>query len=375
MTNKSIPYFSFGPMHAAIRAEVLQALEVAYDSQWYILGKQVEAFEKAYAAYSGVRHCVGVASGLDALVLALECLGVGPGDEVIVPSNTYIATWLAVSRLGATLVPVEPDPATANLDPSRIAAALSPRTRAIMPVHLYGNPCDMEAIMELARKHGLFVVEDNAQAQGARIAGKPTGSWGHLNATSFYPVKNLGALGDACALTTGDPELAHKARSLRNYGSEKKYFNEVIGYNSRLDELQAAVLHVKLRYLEAWNEERRHLAALYAAQLAGVDTLALLTLVPNTLSACHVQVVLTPRRDALQAYLHREGIGTHIHYPLPPHLQRAYQHLGFQKGDFPVAEALAANCLSLPLFPGLDEKSVNYVCEKVRNFCTGRMIS
>ncbi|MCC2547925.1 DegT/DnrJ/EryC1/StrS family aminotransferase [Hymenobacter sp. BT175] len=364
----TIPFLSFAPQHQPIREEVLAAISRVYDSQWYVLGQEVAAFEAAYAGFNGVGHCVGVANGLDALHLALVALGIGPGDEVIVPSNTYIATWLAVSYVGATPVPVEPDPATFNLDPDRLEAAITPRTRAIMPVHLYGQACQMSRILEIARRSNLFVVEDNAQAQGAAEHGRLTGSFGQVNATSFYPGKNLGALGDAGALTTDDAELATRLRTLRNYGSQKKYFNEVVGYNSRLDELQAAVLGVKLPYLTRWTQERQQVAALYQQQLAGLGDLILPATAPGCTHVYHLYVVRTARRDALQAHLAAAGIGSLIHYPIPPHRQQAYASLGYLPGAFPIAEELAATCLSLPLWPGLTEEQVAFVATGIKAF-------
>lgn len=363
-----VPFLSFTPQHRPIREEVLAAMARVYDSQWYVLGKEVAAFEVAYARFNDVEHCVGVANGLDALHLSLLALGIGPADEVIVPSNTYIASWLAVSFVGATPVPVEPDPGTGNLDPARLEAAITSRTRAIMPVHLYGQACQMEPILDVARRHQLFVVEDNAQAQGAACNGQLTGSFGHINATSFYPGKNLGALGDAGALTTNDAELARKAQTLRNYGSQQKYLNEVIGQNSRLDELQAAVLSVKLPYLAYWTRQRQALARLYDQHLQGLGDLQL----PVTASGCthvyHLYVVRTAHRTALQAHLTAAGIGTLIHYPVPPHLQQAYSGLDYSAGAFPIAENLSATSLSLPLWPGMEEEHVVLVAKAIRQF-------
>jgi dTDP-4-amino-4,6-dideoxygalactose transaminase len=309
-----------------------------------------------------------VANGLDALVLALRVLEIGPGDEVIVPSNTYIATWLAVTQVGATPVPVEPDPATSNLDPERIVAALTSRTRAIMPVHLYGQACRMDEIMTLATKHGLYVVEDNAQAQGATFAGGITGSFGQVNGTSFYPGKNLGAFGDAGAVTTNDASLAQKIRVLRNYGSQQKYYNEVVGYNSRLDELQAALLRVKLPKLPEWTRQRQQIAGWYGQHLAGIAGLRLPVVAAGATHVYHLYVVHTPQRTALQQHLANQGIGTLIHYPVPPHLQLAYQQMGLATGSFPIAEELAATCLSLPLWPGMTEAHVEAVATAMRAF-------
>ena len=364
----NVPFLSFEPQHAPLRDAMTAAFSRVYDSCWYVLGEEVKQFEQEYAAFNQVAHAVGVANGLDALVLALRVLGVGPGDEVIVPSNTYIATWLAVTQVGASPVPVEPDPATSNLDPARIAAALTPRTRAIMPVHLYGQACCMTEIMALAAQHNLYVVEDNAQAQGAAFAGGLTGSFGHVNGTSFYPGKNLGALGDAGAVTTNDAGLAHKVQVLRNYGSQQKYYNEVVGYNSRLDELQGALLRVKLPQLPAWTRQRQQVAAWYNQHLAGITNLRLPAVADGATHVYHLYVVHTPQRAAMQQHLTAQGIGTLIHYPVPPHLQQAYQALGYVPGSFPIAEELANTCLSLPMWPGMTEAHVAAVAAAVRSF-------
>jgi dTDP-4-amino-4,6-dideoxygalactose transaminase len=364
----SIPFLSFTPQHAPLRAEILAAIAQVYDNQWYVLGEQVKAFEAAYSLFNKVAHTVGVANGLDALHLALEALDVQAGDEVIVPSNTYIATWLAISFVGGVPVPVEPDPHTYNLDPTRLEAAITPRTKGIMPVHLYGQACEMSAIQAVANRHGLWIVEDNAQAQGATWEGQPTGSFGQVNGTSFYPGKNLGALGDAGAVTTNDERLAGKIRTLRNYGSQKKYFNEVIGHNSRLDELQAAVLRVKLPHLPAWTEQRQQVAQLYSQQLAGLGDLVLPATATGATHVYHLYVVRTAQRDALQQYLAEQGVGTLIHYPVPPHRQEAYAHLGIAAGTYPIAEELAATSLSLPMWPGMTPAHVTTVATALRAF-------
>ena len=364
----NVPFLSFEPQHAPLRDAMTAAFTRVYDSYWYVLGEEVKQFEQEYAAFNQVVHAVGVANGLDALVLALRVLEIGPGDEVIVPSNTYIATWLAVTQVGATPVPVEPDPATSNLDPARIEAALTSRTRAIMPVHLYGQACRMTEIMALAARHNLFVVEDNAQAQGAAFAGGLTGSFGHVNGTSFYPGKNLGALGDAGAVTTNDADLAQKVRVLRNYGSQQKYYNEVVGYNSRLDELQAALLRVKLPELPEWTRQRQQVAAWYNQHLTGIAGLRLPAVAEGATHVYHLYVVHTPHRAALQQHLAAQGIGTLIHYPVPPHLQLAYQSMHLSVGRFPIAEELANTCLSLPMWPGMSEVHVAAVAAAIRSF-------
>jgi len=341
--------------------ELQPQLDAAYrrviESGYYILGEEVEAFEEEFAAYCGAKHCIGVGNGLEALHLILRGYGIGAGDEVIVPANTYIATWLAVSYTGATPVPVEPDPRTYNLDPSLTAQAITPQTKAIIPVHLYGQPADMDPIWAIARRYTLKVIEDAAQAHGACYKGQRVGSLGDAAGFSFYPAKNLGALGDAGAVVTNDDTLADTVRVLRNYGSRVKYYNEVQGFNSRLDPLQAAFLRVKLRHLEAWNERRRVVARHYLEGLVHIPEL-ILPFVPEwARPVWHVLVVRHPRRDALQRYLHQVGIDTLIHYPIPPHLSEAYRHSGWKSGAFPLTEHIAATVLSLPIGPhlGLDE--------------------
>jgi dTDP-4-amino-4,6-dideoxygalactose transaminase len=368
MSQPAIPFFSVHAMQAAVRAEVLAATARVYDAGWFVLGPEVTQFEQAYSGFNQVGHTVGVANGLEALTLALLALGIGPGDEVLVPSNTYVATWLAVSHVGAVPVPVEPDPATSNLDPDWIAAAITPRTRAIMPVHLYGQPCRMVEIMALARQHSLLVIEDNAQAHGAAFAGQLTGSFGAASGTSFYPTKNLGALGDAGAITTDDAALAHRLRSWRNYGSEHKNQHNLLGYNSRLDELQAAILRIKIQHLPGWTAQRRQLAAWYGYYLAGISELRLPVVAPGAEPVWHLYVVHTAARNALQQHLATCGIGTLIHYPTPPHRQPAYAHLGLANGALPIAEKLAATCLSLPLWPGMTEEMVAGVAGSIRQF-------
>ncbi|MGZ8550770.1 MAG: DegT/DnrJ/EryC1/StrS family aminotransferase [Chitinophagaceae bacterium] len=363
-----IPFLSFEKMHAPIKQELQNAFSEFYDSYWYVLGKRVEAFEKNYAAYNQVEHCIGVSNGLDALHLCLKALNIGKGDEVIVPSNTYIATVLAISYVGATPVFVEPDSGTFNINPNLIEAAITSRTRAIMPVHLYGQCCEMDAIMQIAEKHQLFVIEDNAQSQGSMYNGRKAGSFGHLNGTSFYPGKNLGALGDAGAVTTNDPELAKMIRTLRNYGSEKKYYNEVIGFNMRLDEMQAAFLSVKLNYLDNWTSERQTIAGWYNESLRGIEQLKLPSTAANASHVYHLYVIQAEKRDELQQHLNTAGVGTLIHYPIPPHMQKAYSHLNYSKGDFPIAEEIASTCLSLPLWPGITESQISYIRDTIKSF-------
>ena len=364
----NIPFLNFAPAHNAIRNEMKQAFERVYDSNWFVMGKSVDTFEQEYASFNQTLKCVGISNGLDALHIALKVLGIGPGDEVIVPSNTYIATVLAVSYVGATPILVEPDIETYNIDPSLIDAAITPKTKAIMPVHLYGQACEMEAIMDIAARHKLFVIEDNAQSQGATFNNKITGSWGHINGTSFYPGKNLGALGDAGAVTTNDENLARKAAVLRNYGSEKKYYNEVVGHNMRLDEMQAAFLSVKLKHLPEWTKQRQQIAEYYNEALASVDNITLPKVADKATHVYHLYVIRTNRRDRLQAHLTEKGIGTLIHYPIPAHLQEAYRSLGFKQGDFPIAEEIANTCLSLPMWPGMTKDDVQHVVKEIKEF-------
>lgn len=355
-------------MHEAIKAEMRTAFEEVYDSNWYILGNNVLEFEKEYANLNKTKYTVGVSNGLDALHLALKSLGIGPGSEVIVPSNTFIATVLAVSHAGATPVFVEPNTLTYNIDPIKIEAAITPRTSAIIPVHLYGQACEMDTIMDIAKKHNLFVVEDNAQAHLAAYKEKLTGSWGQINGTSFYPGKNLGALGDGGAVTTDDPELTEKVKILRNYGSHEKYKNDVIGYNKRLDEIQAALLRVKLDHLEEWTLQRQQIASWYDKNLRGVGDLILPYTHPESSHSFHLYVIRTNRRDALQSHLKRKEIDTLIHYPIPPHLQPAYAPLFYSRGDYPIAENLADTSLSIPIWPGMTHEQVNFVCRNIAEF-------
>jgi dTDP-4-amino-4,6-dideoxygalactose transaminase len=360
-----IPFLDLGAAYRELQPQIDVAVARVLASGHYILGPEVDAFEAEYAAYCETRHCIGLANGLDALHLALRAMDVGPGDEVIVPSNTYIATWLAVSQCGATPVPVEPDARTYNIDPSLIEAGITPRTKVILPVHLYGQPADMDPILAIARKHGLRVLEDGAQAHGARYKGQRIGAHGDAVAWSFYPGKNLGALGDGGAVTTDDPELADRIRVLRNYGSRVKYVNEVQGYNSRLDPLQAAVLRVKLAHLDAWNARRADVAAAYLQGLEGSGLV--LPHVPEWAApAWHLFVVRHPQRDALQQRLSEAGVGTLIHYPIPPHRQAAYADAGFEQEAFPIASRMADEVLSLPMGPHTGPSAANEVIQACR---------
>lgn len=363
-----IPFLDLGAATAEIRSELDSAIARVLDSGWYILGPEVEAFEQDWASYCGARRAVGVANGLDALILALRALDVGPGDEVIVPSNTYIATWLAITAVGARIVPVEPDPATHNLDPGRMEAAITSRTKVILPVHLYGQPADLDPVLDVAKANGLRVVEDAAQAHGARYKDRPIGAHGDLVCWSFYPGKNLGALGDGGAITTNDSGLAQRIAVLRNYGSTVKYVNAELGMNSRLDPIQAAILSVKLGRLDGANERRASIAALYSEALKDHPSIEA-PMVPQWAGpAWHLYVVTHPRRDRLAEHLEKVGVETLIHYPIPPHLQQAYAGLGHKRGTFPIAEQLAGRVLSLPIDPNLADWQVARVCQAVRDF-------
>lgn len=349
-----IPFLDIKSTYLELKDEIDEAIARVLDSGWYILGPEVEAFEAEFAAYCQVKHAVGVASGLDALHLALLAMDVGPGDEVIVPSNTYIATWLAVSMCGATPVPVEPVEATYNLDPALIEGAITTRTKVILPVHLYGQSADLDPILAIACRNGLRVLEDGAQAHGAHYKGRRLGDG---VAWSFYPGKNLGALGDGGAVTTNDPEIADRIRLLRNYGSRVKYRNEIKGCNSRLDPLQAAVLRVKLHHLDEWNARRKAIAAQYLRDLSGIGLI--LPQVPEWADpAWHLFVIRHPRRDVLAQRLAESGVGTLIHYPIPPHRQQAYAEAGFETDAFPLAGRIADEVLSLPIGPHLADSDV-----------------
>lgn len=364
-----IPFLDLKAGYIELKQELDEAYHRVMDSGWYILEKEVESFEGEFAAYCGVKYCIGVGNGLEALRLILTAYGIGFGDEVIVPSNTYIATWLAVSYVGAIPIPVEPDERTYNIDPERIDDAITSRTKAIMPVHLYGQPADMEPIMKIAARHGLKVIEDTAQAQGARYKGHRTGSLGHAAGNSFYPGKNLGAFGDAGAVTTNDADLADHVRTLRNYGSKEKYFNDLKGFNSRLDEMQAAFLRVKLRKLDEWNERRRFVAQFYLKSLQGARELTL-PFVPDWAEPIwHIFVVRHPDRNNLQRGLTNSGIGTLIHYPVPPHLSGAYSNRKWRLGSYPAAEDLADTVLSLPMGPHVTEEQASDVVSVLRCVC------
>jgi dTDP-3-amino-3,4,6-trideoxy-alpha-D-glucose transaminase len=360
-----IPFMDLGATQAEIGPQLNAALTRVADSGWYLLGPELEAFEQEFADYCGARHCVGVGSGLSAIELALRAAGIGPGDEVIVPAYTWIATWLAVSATGATPVPVDADPATFNIDASQIPAALTPRSAAIVPVHLRGEPADMDAVTDLARRHGLAVVEDAAQAHGAQHRQRRVGGLGTAGAFSFYPSKNLGALGDGGAVTTNDDELAARVRLLRNYGMKNRYEIEAAGVNSRLSEIQAAVLRVKLPQLDAWNRRRAELAGRYYAAFADDDSTSLPQVPSWADPVWHLFVINREDRDSCIARLRERGVQALIHYPVLPHLAPPYSDRGWARGSFPVAEACAGSVLSLPMFPQLDPELCQVVARLV----------
>lgn len=362
MNDKQIPFLDLGAAYRELQSEIDAAVSGVLASGWYIGGPEVEAFEAEWGDYCTAKHCVGLGNGLDALILALKACDIGPGDGVIVPSNTYIATWLAVSEVGAIIQPVEPDPETYNITPEGISAAITSETRAVLPVHLYGQPADIDRIAELARGRGLKLIEDAAQAHGARCRRRRIGSHGDAVCWSFYPGKNLGAMGDAGAVTTNDVNLAERVRVLRNYGSARKYVNEVRGVNSRLDPLQAAILRVKLGYLDEWTERRKAVAAEYSEGLADSE-LALPTVPDWADPVWHLYVVRTKRREKIQKRLNEAAIGNLIHYPIAPHMQQAYENLNLTPDSMPIANKLSEEVLSLPIGPHLGNSAKRVISE------------
>lgn len=362
-----VPFVSFIPMERELDVDLRAAFERVYTRSWYIGGLEDEAFERAFSDYCNVNYCVGVGNGLDALMLALKALGIGKGDEVIVPSNTYIATVLAVTYVGAVPVFVEPDIRTFNINPELIEFAVTERTKAIMPVHLYGQPCDMNPIMKIAKKYNLFIIEDCAQAHGATYKGKKIGSFGDAAGFSFYPGKNLGALGDAGATVTNDKELSDKIRALGNYGSDYKYHHIYQGNNSRLDEMQAAFLAAKLPHLDKINIERRIIADEYLTGINNPEVI--LPYIPEDMCPVwHIFGIRCKRRDELESFLNERGIGTNKHYPIPIHLQECYRNLGFKRGDFPIAEEISATELSIPMYYGMTKEEIQYVIDSINEF-------
>jgi dTDP-4-amino-4,6-dideoxygalactose transaminase len=364
---KSIPFYSLHVQHQLIEKETKSVFADLFNDGRFILASRLKNFEEEFAHYTGGKYCIGVANGLDALYISLKILGISEGDEVIVPSHTYIATWLAVSRAGAVPVPVEVDEQSWLIDVDRIESAITSKTKAILPVHLYGLLCDMKRIKSIADKHQLKIVEDNAQATGASLHGKQSGTWGNANAFSFYPTKTLGALGDGGAIITDDEEVYKQALAYRNYGSVKQFVNEYKGVNSRLDEMQAAFLSIKLKYLNQWNDQRKHIASIYHDQLKDVAGLEMPVPVEGSEPVYHLFPVKVRERNKLIEHLNLSGIETSIHYPTPPYLQKAYYDLGIRKGSFPFTEDLSAHIVSLPIWPGLAEDNVLRICDEVRN--------
>jgi dTDP-4-amino-4,6-dideoxygalactose transaminase len=361
-----IPFISFESQLKENKTQLINNIERVLDSQWYVLGESVKEFENKYKKLSRVKYVSGVGSGLDALIISLKALNISKGDEVIVASNAYIASWLSITNVGATIVPVEPNEKTFNIDVDKIEDKITANTKVIMPVHLYGQPCEMDKIIQIAKKYKLFVIEDNAQAHLAKFMGKITGSFGDINATSFYPTKNIGAIGEAGCITTDNIKHAKFSNKFRNYGSSEKYICELIGTNSRLDELQASILNVKLDYIEHWTRQRIEIAKLYTQRLINLVETPFVN--SNCTHVYHLYVIKTDKRDELKEFLLQKGIGTAVHYPIPPHLQKAYSHLNFKKGDFPIAEKLANQSLSLPIYPGLNNDQVNYICDSIKEF-------
>ena len=362
-----IPFVSFLPMEKELNNSLRDAFDRVFRRSWYIEGVEDEAFEKAFAEYCNVNYCVGAGNGLDALILALKALNIGAGDEVIVPSNTYIATALAVTYIGATPVFVEPDIRTFNINPNLIEAAITEKTKAIIPVHLYGQECDMDPIVKIAKKNNLYIVEDCAQAHGATYKRKKIGSFGDAAGFSFYPGKNLGALGDAGAVVTNNKVLEEKIRALGNYGSDFKYHHIYKGNNSRLDELQAAFLAAKLPYLEKMNIERRRIAGMYTEGITN-PKITLPYVIPDCVPVWHIYGIRCAQRDALEKHLNQKGIGTNKHYPIPIHLQECYKDLNIPKGAFPIAEEISSTELSIPMYYGMTDKEIRYVIDAINEF-------
>ncbi|MFZ2314361.1 MAG: DegT/DnrJ/EryC1/StrS family aminotransferase [Gammaproteobacteria bacterium] len=368
----NIPFLDLKASYLELKNELDDAHRRVAESGWYILGKEVEAFENEFAHYCNAKYCIGVGNGLDALRLILEAYDIGPADEVIVPANTYIATWLAVTQVGAKPIPVEPDENTYNINPSLIEAAITPRTKAILVVHLYGQPADMDPINLIAKKYNLKVIEDAAQAHGARYKGVRVGSLGDASGFSFYPGKNLGAFGDGGAVVTNDPEVANKIQMLRNYGSRVKYYNNIIGTNSRLDELQAAFLRIKLTKLDEWNERRKKIASHYLLHL-NKDNIKL-PMVPDWADPVwHLFVVRTSDREQLKQQLEENGVHTMIHYPIPPHLQPAYAELKLKNGAFPISEAIHNEVLSIPMGPAMKQAQIEKVSNSINEVIESHM--
>ena len=368
MKTCKVPFYSLDKIHQQCGVALEKAFKDSLSQNWFVLGEKLKTFEKEFSEYLGCEFVSGVANGLEALQISLMALGVGIGDEVLVPAHTFSASFIAVIQTGAKPIPVDVDAFTCNLSVDKCKPLINSRTKAIMPVHLYGNPCEMDALLSLANSHNLWVIEDNAQAVGANYNGKKTGSFGHINACSFYPSKTIGALGDAGVIITDDIKLFEKVERLRNYGTKLKYECDEVGLNSRMDELQAAFLSVKLPYLDSWNKERNKIAANYNQAFVDIDEIQIPTITQNSNSVYHLYTILTSEREQLQAFLNESGIQTGIHYPKPPYLQKAFQYLGYQQGDFPVTEKISTTTLSLPIYPGLSSEDQQYVIDKVKAF-------
>lgn len=365
----NVPFLDLKPVHDPIKVDLENCFKNVLAASHYIMGSELSSFESEFASYCGAKHCIGVGNGLDALILILKALGVGEGDEVLVPSNTFIATWLAVSYVGAKPIPVEPNPNTHLIEATNVGPKINSRTKAIMVVHLYGQTADMQPIVDLANKYKIRVIEDAAQAHGALYDGKAAGALGDAAGFSFYPGKNLGALGDGGAVVTNSDELAQKVRTLRNYGSNKKYHHDVLGFNSRLDEVQAAILRVKLKHLNGYNERRREIANLYTQELKDVHGIVTPVVYSNCESVWHLYVVKASRREELQNYLSQHGVQTLIHYPIPAHKSEAY--VKEYSEALPLTEELSSQILSLPIGPHLSNSQIVYVCDKIKSFYKG----
>lgn len=363
----NVPFVSLVPMEKELDQELRKAFERVYKRSWYIGGKEDEEFEKAFANYCNVKHCVGTGNGLDALMLALKALDIKEGDEVIIPSNTYIATALAVTYVGAIPVFSEPDIRTFNMDPNRIEEKITKKTKAIIPVHLYGQPCEMDAIVRIVKKYNLYLIEDCAQAHGAIYKGRKVGSFGEVSGFSFYPGKNLGALGDGGAIISEYKEIADKVRALGNYGSDYKYHHIYKGYNSRLDEMQAAFLVVKLQWLDKMNERRRRIANHYLSEIHN-DNVILPYVIDESIPVWHIFGIRCKKRDELESYLREKGIATKKHYPIPIHMQECYKDLNIRQGELPIAEEISATELSLPMYYGMTDEEIQYVINNINNF-------
>lgn len=363
-----IPFVDLKVQYESIKSEIDAAIQGVLDSSSFVLGKSVVEFEHAFAKAHKIGHCVGTSSGTDGNHLALWALGIGPGDEVILPANTFIATAWGATLCGATPVFVDCEPMSYNIDPAKIEAKISPKTKAIVAVHLYGQSADIDALLQIAERHNIHLVEDCAQAHFAEYKGKRVGGFGTTSSFSFYPGKNLGAYGEAGAAATNDPELANKFRLFRDHGSVQKYSHDTYGHNYRMEGIQGAVLGVKLKYLEEWTDKRRRVASMYGKLLNGVGDIVLPKEMPYAKHVYHLYVIQTSNRDRMQKYLQERGISAGLHYPSPLHVQKCFAHLGYKDGDFPVTEKLSRQCLSLPMYPELSDEQIRYVCAGVRSF-------